>query len=64
MSQSMMESAIPHQDEMSLDGQRIDVLVRLWDEAEQSIATQRLSPPMPRHTHPEAQAAHVRYAFD
>ena len=31
---------------MPLDGQRTDVLERLWDEAGKSVAAQRVSPPM------------------
>ena len=64
MIQNTMESTVPHVDEMPLDGQRTDVLVRLWDEAEQSVAAQQVSPPMPRRTDPEAQPKQVRYAFD
>ena len=64
MNQNTMESAAPHEDKMPSDGQLTDVLVRLWDEAERSVAAQRLSPPMPRRTSPEAQPTHVRYTYD
>lgn len=64
MNRNTIKSAAPHEDEMLLDGQLTDVLVRLWDEAEKSVAAQQLSPPMPRHTSSEAQPTHVRYTYD
>jgi hypothetical protein len=46
------------------EGQPVQVLVRLWDEAERTVKAQRQPQSPPRRVEAAEQPARVRYAYD
>ncbi len=61
MSQQTLERTVLPVADAQTDGKPNGVLVRLWREAEETIAAQR---PPERTQEPTAQPAKVRYAYD
>ena len=64
MRQQTLEWPVASVADAPSDGRPAEVLVRLWEEAERTIAARRPPNPTPRQAHPTAQLARVRYDYD
>ncbi|MCI0529936.1 MAG: hypothetical protein L0Y56_21035 [Nitrospira sp.] len=64
MKQQTLELPILDLTEVPSNEKPVDVLVRLWDEVEQTLLAQRPPKPTSRQADPEEKTIRVRYAYD
>ncbi|MFQ5857643.1 MAG: hypothetical protein ACE5LU_18715 [Anaerolineae bacterium] len=63
MKQQVLEAPVPRVADAPPNGKPANVLVQLWDEAEQAVVARRRPRPAPRQM-TQAAPARVRYAYD